>query len=98
MANINLGTKPDIIVTRPSNPTSQISFMLGKGDGTFQYVAGNPAYHKTLDPGTTPRSGMAIQVICADLNQDGLADIITTNHDSDSVSVLINATVIGPGS
>ena len=97
VANINLGTKPDIIVTRPSTPTSQVSFLLGKGDGTFQYVPGNPAYHKALDPGTSPRSGMAIQVICADLNQDGLDDIITTNHDSDSVSVLINATVIGPG-
>ncbi|HRQ74004.1 MAG TPA: VCBS repeat-containing protein [Phycisphaerales bacterium] len=97
VANINLGTKPDIIVTRPSYPTSQITFMLGKGDGRFQYVAGNPAYHKTLDPGTSPRSGMAIQVICADLNQDGLEDIVTANHDSDSVSILINSTVINPG-
>ncbi|HRQ74216.1 MAG TPA: hypothetical protein PLU35_14420 [Phycisphaerales bacterium] len=97
VGHINLGTKPDVIVTRPANGTGQISFLLGKGDGRFQYVPGNPAYHKSLDPGTGPRSGMAIQVICVDLNQDGLDDIVTTNHASDSVSVLINSTVLPPG-
>ncbi len=97
VGQLNLGTKPDLVVTRPSKNTSAITFLLGRGDGAFQYVAGNPSYHKALDTGNGPDySKMAIQVICADLNQDGLDDVITANHESHNVTVLINAMVVIP--
>ncbi|MCL4740836.1 MAG: VCBS repeat-containing protein [Phycisphaerales bacterium] len=92
VGNLNLGTRPDIVVTRPGDPTSQVSILLGKGDGRFQYASGIGGYHKSLDIGSAPFSAKAIQVICADLNQDGRDDIVTANHDSHSISVLINST------
>ena len=97
MGQLNLGAKPDLVVTRPNKNTSAITILLGKGDGHLQYVPGNPNYHKALDDGSGPDySKMAIQVICADLNQDGLDDVVTANHESHNVTVPINAMVVIP--
>jgi len=36
-------------------------------------------------------------VLIVDLNQDGFDDIVTTNHYSDNISVLINDMFVVPG-
>lgn len=58
-----------------------VSLLLGNGDGTFQppveYMAG-----------TGPDF-----VLAADLNHDGLLDVVAANSNSNDVSVLLNATV-----
>jgi hypothetical protein len=59
----------------------EVSLLAGNGDGTFQ-----PAVEFTVGSGP-------VFVTAADLNHDGLLDVIVTNYTSNDVSVLLNATV-----
>ncbi|HRQ73899.1 MAG TPA: hypothetical protein PLU35_12815 [Phycisphaerales bacterium] len=98
VGHLNGGTKPDLVVTVPADLTSRAWILLGKGDGRFQYNAGDPKYRLPLDDGNgSDFSKLSIQVVCADLNQDGFDDIITSNHRSHTISVLINSTLIVGG-
>jgi len=98
LGHLNGGTKPDLVATVPADLTSRAWILLGKGDGRFQYNAGDPKYRLPLDDGNGPDfSKLSIQVVCADLNQDGFDDIITTNHGSHTITVLINSTLIVGG-
>ena len=56
---------------------SEISILLGRGDGSFQD-------YDTAATGQAP-----IDVAVADLNSDGMADIATSNWTSNDVSVLL---------
>ncbi len=76
------GSKPDLLVAKEG-----IVFILGKGDGTFQYDAQDQRY--SPDIGTA--NGLVFRATIADLDQDGFGDIITSNHGAPgSISVLIN--------
>jgi VCBS repeat protein len=65
---------------RPSDPPieSGVSILLGRGDGTFE-----PAQEFPTGTGT---ESLAV----ADFNNDGRMDLATANHETSTVSVLIN--------
>lgn len=56
-----------------------VSVVLGNGDGTFSTGYSFPT-------GSNPR-----KVIAADVNGDGLMDLITANQDGQSVTILLNS-------
>ncbi len=95
IGSLNGGTKPDLVTTLPHNANeSYVTFLLGNGDGTFQYARTDCRYHVPVN-GTR-----SIQVVCADLTQSGFDDIIVANHDAPfgdphTISVLINKMTIG---
>src|SRR5437588_8497591 len=75
-ADFNGDKKPDIAVD--SWAENKVLVILGKGDGTFQtpgmkFEVGKMPYHRLRT---------------ADLNMDGNADIVTSNFEAGSVSVL----------
>jgi len=61
----------------PSGPNSQVSIVLGNGDGTFQAAVNYAA-------GIVPES-----VTAADFNGDGKLDLVVSNNGSANVSVLL---------
>jgi len=58
--------------------SSAISFLLGKGDGTMPTLL-------SFDPGSGEDS-----FVVTDLNNDGRPDLVTTNLNEDTVSVVLN--------
>lgn len=66
--------------TRPSDPPieSGVSVLLGRGDGTFE-----PAREFATATGTA-------SLVVADFNNDGRPDLATSNHDSSTLTILIN--------
>jgi len=76
VADLNGDGKPDVLVLNTTAafdaPNQTVNVYLGKGDGTFQTAVSYPA------------GGSALLV--ADLNRDGLPDIVAVN---DKASVLI---------
>jgi hypothetical protein len=82
VGDFNKDGKLDLIVALfDIGEGNSVSLLLGNGDGTFQppvdYMAG-----------TGP-----VFVLAADLNHDGLLDVVAANSNSNDVSVLLNATV-----
>jgi FG-GAP-like repeat len=79
VGDFNTDGKLDLIVTAPSSDGKTVNLLLGKGDGTFQ----------TPMPYTV---GMGpVGVAAADLNSDGLLDVVVANQFSGDVSVLLNS-------
>lgn len=74
--------KPDVIISDGSASASGVRVLLNRGDGS---LAGDVAYANDSAAGTGP-----VSVTVADVNGDGLPDIITANGSSGTVSVLIN--------
>jgi hypothetical protein len=60
---------------------SYVSVLLGNGDGTFRAPATFPARGQT-----------SLHLTVADFNGDGKPDVATANENSNTVSVLLNAT------
>lgn len=85
---IDGGTKIDIVVACQHGntfPHGGVAIFRGIGDGTFL----EPPYNFEVDePGFTPKPCF---VKVADLNDDGLSDIVTSNTESHRVGVLISA-------
>ena len=73
--DLNGDGKPDLAVA--NSASSNVSVLLGNGDGTFRAVV-------NYATGQNPQS-----VAIGDFNGDGNADLVTANHQDGNVSVLL---------
>ncbi len=78
VADLNSDGKPDIVTANQGD--NSVSVLLGNGDGTFSFGVQQSAPAPNLRP---------FQVTVADVNGDGIPDIITANRSDNSVSVLL---------
>jgi hypothetical protein len=86
--DVNLDGKADLVVADRSSDT--VSVLLGHGDGTFKKAI----VSSVVPPDVTfPGKGRPwfgpYAVAVADINQDGIPDIVTPNFLDDSVSILL---------
>jgi hypothetical protein len=91
--NLDAGTWPELVAT--VNTTNELAILMGNGDGTFSFDPDNSMYYVNVNPGGGVSPDLyPIQIVIADMDQDGFGDIITANHNLDtnigSISVLIN--------
>ncbi len=77
VGDFNGDGKLDLVSVGPTDGPSQISVLLGDGDGTFQ-----PQVPYTV-------GGAGISVVVGDFNGDGFEDIATANIGDDTVSILL---------
>ena len=81
-ADIDGDTKPDLVAVNGTGNVAQV--LLGTGSGTFQ-----PFSSFATGSNSTP-----VTVAVADLNGDGRPDIVTGNQSNNTVSVLLNTSVV----
>jgi hypothetical protein len=86
VADVNGDGKADIIVSANTFGDT-VSVLLSNGDGTF---TPDPSSSPGLPLGTFAVGNGPEALAVADLNGDGLPDIITANYLDDTVSVLLN--------
>jgi hypothetical protein len=77
-ADLNGDGKVDVVTANQGDGTATV--LLGNGDGSFALAAEQSAPAPTLRP---------FQEVVADVNGDGIPDIITANRSDNSVSVLL---------
>jgi len=67
----------------------EVSIQVGNGDGTFDR---NLAVRFSVEPPAAPANEACnpIHLVIVDLDKDGQQDIVTSNRDSNNISVLIN--------
>ncbi len=82
VGKVNADQYPDLVVTNLFQ--SRVSVFLGEGDGTFQ----DERFFTVRAP-TTPFSSEPRSVALADLDGDGINDILTGNSKTDSIGVLL---------
>lgn len=76
MGDLNSDGMLDVVTANRAYLDASVTVLLGKGDGSFE---GRVDYAVGLEPAS-------LQI--ADLDGDGILDIVTANEDGDSVSVL----------
>jgi hypothetical protein len=81
-ADVNGDGRPDVVVCDGSASARGVRVLLNDGTGT---LAPDVAYASSTVPGLGP-----VSVTLADVNGDGLPDIITANGSAGTVSVLLN--------
>ena len=80
--------KLDIAVINSTDNT--VSIMLGNGDGTFKAPTAAEVAAKTGTPAPSYATGQdPLSLVVADMNGDGIPDIVTANFADDTLSVLI---------
>jgi hypothetical protein len=80
VGDFNRDGKPDLVATAGNS----VLVFLQSGDGSFQL--GSYPYNQYV---SYPTGGSACAVLVGDFNADGNADVITTNCNDNSVSVLL---------
>src|SRR5207245_427856 len=83
LADLNGDGKTDLIVSGNNNGASGISIFIGNGDGTFQKGVNYPA------------GRLGAGVIVADINGDGIPDIVNTGGDPGGLGVLLGNAIGG---
>jgi hypothetical protein len=83
IADVNSDGKLDLVVANHTGDS--VSVFLGNGDGTFTQASGSP-----ITVGHGP-SAVAI----ADVNRDGIPDLVVANETDGTVSVLLGVTGTG---
>jgi hypothetical protein len=78
----------DDIVTANFDDTSSVDVLLSNGDGTFAAPVKYRLYPNPLPNGNGPSSGTN-QVVIADMNGDGIPDLVTADRNANAVSVLL---------
>jgi hypothetical protein len=78
VVDVNGDGKPDLVTANSGKGT--VSVLLGNGDGTFQTPPPPLGFSVGIDP---------TLVALADVNGDGIPDIVTANADDNTVSVLL---------
>jgi hypothetical protein len=78
VADVNGDGKPDIVATSAGG--SSVGVLLGNGDGNFQTLQ---------TPRSFPVDTGPFSVAVADLNGDGIPDVVTANGNAGTVSVLL---------
>jgi hypothetical protein len=84
-ADLNQDGISDLVTTRSDFSTNVVSILVGRGDGTF------------LPPRNFSTGNLPLSVAVADLNLDGLPDLITANYFGNDVSILLGITQPGTG-
>ncbi|CAF1443700.1 unnamed protein product, partial [Adineta ricciae] len=82
VADVNLDSKPDIIVA--DYGSNDVSILLNVGNGTFNFQT-------TYSTGSMP-----ISIIVTDLNLDSNPDIIVANNGSNNIAVFLSLGTTGP--
>jgi hypothetical protein len=85
VAEVNDDGRPDLVVTEPGQ--DRLHVMLGSGAGTD----GNGAFTKAL---TRAAGDVPNAIVAGDFVEDGAADVVTANTNSDNFSVLAGACAI----
>ncbi len=87
--DLNNDGRPDLVVSNGLSDT--ISVLLGNGDGTFQaprqFAIGAFVSPSRIGESRTPNYRR--DLVIADFDRDGAADVAVTNYDSSDVSVLL---------
>jgi hypothetical protein len=88
VADLNGDGIPDIVVV--NNTGNTVAVLLGKGKGTFIAQSAGDAADGTGTPAPTYAvGGGAFYVAVADLNHDGIPDLVVANFTDDTVSILL---------
>jgi hypothetical protein len=82
-AKLDKGNTLDVVVINAT--TSNISILLGEGDGSFQ-----PAQNQSIaDPANGQIAAAPFGVVTGDFNNDGDIDIVTSNVGTNNISSLL---------
>ena len=88
LADVNGDGRPDLITIRSTGDLAVRSNSTTAGSSTVSFGS-KPTFNLGNDP---------VAMTVADLNGDGLPDIIVANQGGNKVSVLLNTTTLGPAS
>ena len=94
--NLNCDTKADLAAVWYCSDV--IILLAGWGPMSltkFQYDGSDGDYHISPDPSGGSVSGL-VKVLIANLDDDAFGDLVTTNQDTQNISVMINATTSCP--
>jgi hypothetical protein len=91
VADLNGDSKPDIISANQLG--NNVSVLLGNGDGSFQVSRTFPAASNVLggDSDAFPVGAGSTAMTAADVDGDGLLDLITADLNGNSVTVLLGS-------
>jgi hypothetical protein len=88
VADLNHDGKPDIVVI--NNTDNTISVLMGNGDGTFAAPTASEAAAGGATPAPTyPTGASPTSLVIADMNGDGIPDVVVSNFSDNTLSIFI---------